>query len=312
MFPRVSVIIPAYNVANTIEDLLKSLANQTFSRQKTEIIVVNDCSTDNTLEILQSMKKDFELRIFSHEINKGLATTRNTGIKNSHGKILIFIDADMIVNDHYIENHVNFHNNKKVAGVVGGILPSTKMKYDKYQKYLYETKRGIKKHSLDKPIPFSSFICGNTSIKRDVIDACGMFDENIKIYGGEDTEFAFRVEEKFPEGLYGTCALRSTHNHYRSFDESLENLENFAEFNIPYIIKKHPEMSKLYGLNFLSGEYADSSIFHRIIGKLVYQKTFYAINKILYKFLPFPISNLFVRPIIAHRLFRGIKKGLNK
>ena len=311
MFPRVSVIIPAYNAENTIEELIRSISNQSFSKEKTEIIVVNDCSTDKTLEILEDLQKEFSFRIVSHDVNKGLATTRNTGIKHSTGKILIFIDADMTVGDHYIENHANFHNNRQVIGVVGGILPADNLKIDKYQKYLYKSKRGIKKYSLQKPLPYNAFIFGNTSIKKNIIEECGMFDENIKIYGGEDTEFAFRIYQKYPKSLFGTCSLSVKHNHYRSFDDALKNLVEFAKTNIPYIIKKHPEMAKLYGVHYLSKNVSASTVFHRIIGSIVSSYSFLYINKILYRFFPFPISIFFTRSIMASKLFQGIKKGLD-
>ncbi|MBN2281597.1 MAG: glycosyltransferase [Candidatus Marinimicrobia bacterium] len=310
MYPRVSVIIPAYNAEKTIADLIISLSKQTFSHQKMEILVIDDCSTDGTPGILQAMEKEYHLRLFHHEKNQGLACTRNTGIKNSLGKILIFIDSDMTVGDHYIENHVNFHNNRHVMGVVGIIKPSPKMIYDKYQRYLYETKRGVKRYRLEKPIPYHAFIFGNTSIKREVIENCGLFDSNFKVYGGEDTEYAYRISQRYSKGLYGTCTLSSVHNHYRSFSDSLKNLEKFAEINIPYIIKKHPAMSILYGLKFFRKGFDNSTPIHRFIGALVYLRTFYLICLFLYNFLPFPLSNLWVRPIIAHRLLRGLKKGL--
>ena len=312
MFYKVSIIIPAYNAEMTIEDLVKSVSQQTFPKDDYEIIIVNDCSTDRTSEILIELQHSFNFKILSHEKNQGLACTRNTGIKNSTGRILIFIDSDMTVGDHYIENHVNFHNKKQVVGVLGGILPAEQLKIDKYQKYLYKTKRGIKKYSLQKPIPFNAFIFGNTSIKREVIAECGMFDENIKIYGGEDTEFAFRINQKYPQGLFATCALRAKHNHYRTFYDSLKNLSNFAKTNIPYIIRKHPQMSRLYGIKYLSKNYDNSTIFHRVIGNIICLHTFYYVSKIFYNLSPFPLSAIFTRMMMASKLFRGIKKGLSK
>lgn len=312
MYPRVTVIIPAYNAEKTIENLLRSLSNQTFSKEKTEIIVVNDCSTDNTLKILSDLQKEFSFTLISHETNKGLATTRNTGIKNSTGKIVIFIDADMTVSEEYIENHVNFHNNQNVMGVVGGIQPSDDIKMDKYQKYLYRGKRGIKKYDPQLPLPYNIFLFNNTSIKREVIETCGVFDETIKIYGGEDTEFAYRVHQKYPQNLFHSCTLTAVHHHYRSFDNALKNLLNFAKTNIPYIINKHPEMAKLYGLKYISKNYDDSSVIHRIIGRIFCLNTFFYINKFLYNLLPFPLSIPFTRILMASKLLQGIKKGLEK
>ncbi len=312
MFPRVSVIIPAYNVENTIENLLNSLFNQSFSREKTEIIVVDDCSTDNTLDILTNLKHEHNFSVFSHETNKGLAAARNTGIKNCSGKILIFIDSDMVVGDHYIENHVNFHNNRQVAGVVGGIIPNENLKYDKYQRYLYETKRGAKKHTPKSSLPYYVFLFNNSSLKREVIEDCGMFDENIKVYGGEDTEFAYRIHQKYPVGLFCSYSLNAVHDHYRSLDSALNNLHEFARINIPYLVNKHPGMSRLYKLKYIDKTFDNSTAFHRILGGIVRLKTFYGINKLFYRISPYPVSNFFLKAVMGHKLFSGAKKGLRE
>ena len=312
MYLSVSVIIPAYNAANSIRELIKSISNQTYSSEKTEIIVIDDCSTDKTLDILAELKHQYDVQIISHDQNKGLAAARNTGIKNSSGRIFIFIDADMIVGSHYIENHINFHNNKQVVGVVGNIVRHESLKYDKYQKYLYKTKRGVKKYSPKESLPFHAFIFGNTSIKKEVIDNCGLFDEEIKAYGGEDTEFSFRIAQKYPQGLFYSLAIKSIHNHYRDLDSALINVSRFGETNIPYIIKKHPEMSKLYALKYISIKYDNSSIFHRIIGKFIMTNLFYITMKFIYKTLPFPICTLPLKALMASVLLRGAKRGLNQ
>ena len=313
MFPRVSVIISAYNAENTIEDLMRSLAKQSFSKENSEIIVVNDCSTDATLKILKRLlKQDIHFTIYSHEKNKGLSAARNTGINNSSGKILIFLDSDMIVKENFIDNHVNYHNNRHVIGVVGGIIPGENLKIDKYQKYLYKARRGAKKFSPKSSIPYNVFLFNNTSIKREVIENCGIFDENIRVYGGEDTEFSYRISQKYPDRLFCSFSLRVTHNHYRDFKSALKNLKRFAKLNIPYIIDKHPEMSEIYGLKYISAEFDNSTIMHRTIGNIVCNKIFYGISNTFYIILPFPLSNIFVRAMMAHKLFRGIKRGFSK
>jgi len=310
MYPRVSVIIPTYNVEHTIGNLLASLFNQSFSKEKTEIIVVDDCSTDNTLDILTNLKHDHNFSVFSHESNKGLAAARNTGIKNALGKILIFIDSDMVVGDHYIENHVNFHNNRQVAGVVGGIVPAETLKRDKYQKYLYRAKRGAKKYTPESSLPYNVFLFNNSSIKREVIDECGMFDEAINVYGGEDTEFAYRIHQQYPVGLFCSYSLNAVHDHYRSLSSALNNLHEFAKINIPYLVQKHPGMSRLYGLKYIDRRDEESNFFYRFLGGIIRLKTFYGINKLFYKISPYPVSNFFLKALMGHKLFTGVKKGL--
>ena len=312
MFPRVSVIIPAYNAEKTIENLIRTMSNQTFSKEKSEIIVVNDCSSDKTLEILKRLEQDFPIRILSHEFNKGLSAARNTGIKNSHGKILIFIDADMTVDENYIENHVNFHNNKHVIGIVGNITAGENVLMDKYQKYLYKSRRGFKKFNPKFPLPYYTFLFNNTSIKREAIDNCGMFDENIKIYGGEDTEFAFRVSQKYPKNLFYCNAATAVHNHYRNFDDTLKNITTFAKTNVPYIVKKHLEMAEIYGIKYISSDAVGSLPYHRIVGKIIGLHSFFYLSKLLYNLLPFPMSIPFTRTTMAAKMIQGMKKGLAK
>lgn len=88
--PTISVIIPAYNAEGTILETIKSVQWQTFS--DLEIIVINDGSTDQTLELLQNIQ-DNRLKIFSYE-NGGLSVARNRGITNASGKYIAFLDAD--------------------------------------------------------------------------------------------------------------------------------------------------------------------------------------------------------------------------
>ncbi len=307
--PKISVIIPAYNSAQTLEICIKSLNDQSYPKHKVQILVINDGSSDISNDILDDLQKSYQFDVITHETNKGLASARNTGIKNSSGKILIFLDADMEVDDHYIEKHVNYHQNENVYGVVGCIAHAETIKYDKYQRYLYETTRGVIKFSPGASIPFHVFIFGNTSIKKEVIDSVGYFDETIKVYGGEDTEYAYRISKKYSKGLYYTCSLRVKHHHYRSIKQALKNLAKFSRINIPYIVKKHPSLASLYGYQFLRQRYIPTTFWKKSLGWIVKSKIFFLIMYALYKITPFPFSTPFTRAMMASVLLRGIYKG---
>lgn len=88
----VSIVIPAYNAAFTISDTVKSALAQTHS--KLEVVVVDDGSSDDTNNIVKDLQNtDSRLRLVTQE-NSGVALARNTGIDNSSGKYLAFLDAD--------------------------------------------------------------------------------------------------------------------------------------------------------------------------------------------------------------------------
>lgn len=86
-----SVIIPLYNKENYIRRTIESILNQTFT--DFELLIVNDCSTDNSLAIAKEFTSD-KTRIIEHIENKGLAATRNTGVQQAESTYITFLDAD--------------------------------------------------------------------------------------------------------------------------------------------------------------------------------------------------------------------------
>lgn len=91
--PKISVIIPCYNVEQYITKCLDSVCNQTL--KDIEIICIDDCSTDATLKKLQEyQKKDERIILIKHNKNKGVSISRNEGIKKSSGEYIGFVDSD--------------------------------------------------------------------------------------------------------------------------------------------------------------------------------------------------------------------------
>ena len=94
MRPTVSVIVPCYNCASTVEKALESLVNQTLDNM--EIIVINDGSTDSTDEVLKTFidnHPNHNIQLYSKE-NEGIAETRNFGLTKVTGEYFGFLDSD--------------------------------------------------------------------------------------------------------------------------------------------------------------------------------------------------------------------------
>lgn len=94
---KVSIFVPMYNVADFIEKCATSLFLQTY--KNIEYIFVNDSTPDNTIKILQNLLEKFperkhQVKVIHHEVNKGIAATRNTGILNATGEYLLQVDGD--------------------------------------------------------------------------------------------------------------------------------------------------------------------------------------------------------------------------
>ena len=106
---KVSVIVPVYNVAKYLEECLNSIINQTY--KNIEIIIVNDGSTDNSLDIIEIFKnKDNRIKVISQE-NKGISEARNIGLKNTVGEFILYVDSDDYLELNCIKEAVDKINN---------------------------------------------------------------------------------------------------------------------------------------------------------------------------------------------------------
>lgn len=112
---KVSVILPVYNGEEFIESCIKNILNQTL--KEIELIVVNDGSKDNTLNICKKYA-DFDSRVvLINQENQGVSSARNKGIEISNGDYLCFIDCDDRIENDYLEKLYNIANEKSVQVV---------------------------------------------------------------------------------------------------------------------------------------------------------------------------------------------------
>lgn len=111
--PEISIIIPCYNlesiVKTTVKNILKNL--EKFS-DSFEILIVNDGSTDNTLEVIQDIKNNHEcIHVITYSQNKGKGYAVKTGILQSIGSSIVFIDGDLDITSDAIQNYIEELNN---------------------------------------------------------------------------------------------------------------------------------------------------------------------------------------------------------
>jgi GT2 family glycosyltransferase len=191
--PRVSVIVPAYNGARTILETIRSVQAQTF--RDFELIVVNDGSTDGTLEVLAGVA-DPRLHVFSYE-NGGLATARNRGMARAAGELLAFVDADDCWTADKLEAQVSALDARPGAGAAYS-----------WTRFVDENGRELRRQ---KPVHFEgdvyrellvqNFLCSGSNIlvRREVVDRVGGFDPGALQM--EDWEFFVRAAGAFPFAL---------------------------------------------------------------------------------------------------------------
>lgn len=148
MNKKLSIIIPCYNCAGTLKEAVDSVYTQNLI-EPFEIVMVNDHSTDRTLEVMGELARTHtEIRYFSHEKNRGGGATRNTAIKSADGELIFVLDGDDILPPGMLKRLMETLQEKKSDGVVFGAshyfrksTHKTKIKENSYgpdEKILFE------------------------------------------------------------------------------------------------------------------------------------------------------------------------------
>ena len=161
MQPKISIVVPVYNVEKYIRECLDSLVNQTL--EDIEIICVNDGSRDSSPQILEEYaSKDSRIRVF-HQENQGVSAARNFGIKNVTGEYLTFVDSDDWIELNALEilyktvkerksdillfSHYNFINNVIYKDLrldnIAQIAMDKNIKFDEYYQEFFKLPLGV-------------------------------------------------------------------------------------------------------------------------------------------------------------------------
>lgn len=195
---KLSVVVCTYNREKYIYNLLKSIAENDFSKKLYEIVVVNNNSSDNTEAECQRFRTNFPDVDFQYieEKNQGLSFARNRGIMHTNGDVLIYVDDDALVNREYLQTYYDFfEQNPSVEAAGGAILPQYETQEPEWMTlytkqlltaYLY-------KGNEIKPFGKREFPGGgNAAYRRQVFDEIGFFNTNL---GRKGTSLA-SAEEK--------------------------------------------------------------------------------------------------------------------
>jgi len=187
--PLISVITPVYNGDKTIRAAIQSVLNQTFS--DFELIVINDGSTDSTLEVATSIK-DQRLRVFSCP-RAGVAVSRNMGIAKASGEYVTFLDADDMWTSDKLEAQL-----KALQDNPGAAVAYSWTDYiDEAGKFL---RHGVHVSAAGYVFPkllLNNFIenGSNVLIRKDVLREVGLFDESLP--AAQDWDLLLRLAYKY-------------------------------------------------------------------------------------------------------------------
>ncbi|MBK1894426.1 glycosyltransferase family 2 protein [Chryseobacterium paridis] len=266
---KISVIIPVYNAENYILQAVKSALqfDEVF-----EVILVEDKSPDNALQVCQKLAKEYDrVILYQHpdKQNHGAGASRNLGMQKATGDFIAFLDAD----DYYLSNRFDaekeLFQNPEVEGVYGAIgvhYYSQRAKEQYYQLFEERLTTVYKEHAPEDVFPgllnmrgsFGLFSLDGLTIRKSSLSKLGaFFKTSLRLH--QDTEFIFRLSyylHLYPGTLNNAVAVRGVHENNRITQVDIGKIKpsstrillwtevnNWAknEGSIPTDIKKHIE-----------------------------------------------------------------------
>ncbi|MBD3230819.1 MAG: glycosyltransferase [Candidatus Lokiarchaeota archaeon] len=193
---KISIIIPSYNNENTIKRVLEGLLNQNF-QNNFEIIVVDDNSTDNTVNIIKSFNK---IKLITKEKNYGLAHSLNLGLDNANGNFIGFLHGDCIPHKSWLKQSIKiFENHKKVGAVVAPSYVPIEIwqNYDYYSKIflLKQTTKYNKKRVVESKNKIIKKLGGikSTIFRKEIFKEIGPFNSKKYRAAGEDGDTLLKI-----------------------------------------------------------------------------------------------------------------------
>jgi glycosyltransferase involved in cell wall biosynthesis len=232
--PKVSVIIPTHNRVEMLQAAISSVLKQTF--QDFEIVVIDDASTDNTGEIVHAINNN-KIKYIRHQTNRREAGARNTGVQNSGGKYIAFLDDD----DSWLSTKLEIQVNLLDTGPAKvGLVYSSYLKVDAQTgkalgRWVAE-KRGNVWRSLSEKNWIG--VPSTVVLRRECFDTVGLFDDQVAF--GLDYDMWVRVARFYKfECIKEPLALRSINHDRLSTDYRLvlKGMES--------LLKKYPEFFSL-------------------------------------------------------------------
>lgn len=181
--PLVSVVIPTYNGEKYIKKAVESVQNQTY--QNMEIIIVNDSSSDNTLEILLGLsREDPRVIIETNETNLGFVRSLNKGVENARGKYIARLDDDDVwFNPRKTEKQVEFLEKNEDYVLVGGGMIKVDSNNREFGRYLFpEQDRDIRRAILVDNL----FVHSTVIFRKDAWEKAGKYNDKFGFFADLD------------------------------------------------------------------------------------------------------------------------------
>ncbi|MEX2598238.1 MAG: glycosyltransferase [Dehalococcoidia bacterium] len=244
-----SVIVPTHDRVELLREMLLSLKDQTVPMDSFEVIVVIDGGSEQLWSMLQAQDVPYHLRPVRQR-QAGPSVARNRGARLASGRILVFLDDDMLPGQSFLAEHLSLHDHNPNAVVLGPYIPPSLNRVAGQGGWNVWEARVLDRHyravaSGHRPPAGRRLYSGNFSVPRDDFWRVGGFDQSLE--RGEDVELGFRLEQA---GLtyHFSLGAGSVHRGYRGFESWCRSAYLYGQCDALFAAEKgHKTLPEVLG-----------------------------------------------------------------
>lgn len=250
---EISIIIPTHNRSELLDVALEKIYANKFPKNKYQVIVIDDASTDKTEQICRKWGKSEKL-IYHKQKKAGQAVARNKGLELSEGKIIIFGQDDIFYTQNFLNEHYSFHlkHRKNNYACLGLILWDPNLEITDLMKWstnelTFAGKFGGHQFAYNQlkngqAANYNYFYTSNISLKRDLL-LQERFDPWFDGYGWEDIELGLRLQKKHDLKIIYNSAAVAYHHHPINLDDFKKRMIQVG-YSLHLFENKHPEIKQ--------------------------------------------------------------------
>ncbi len=234
---KITVVVPTHNRADGLIRMVQRLLAQDFDPETYELVLVDSCSNDHTLAVLQELATDPRVQAFRCE-KKGAAAARNVGLEHARGELVVLMDDDILVRRDFLTRLWSAHQEDPDRVLLARIVHPFEDEVDPFLRFLREAQE-VNVYNFPDPtdVPADYFFTGCVAIPRAVLGDI-RFDEGFRVYGVEDIDFGHDLLRTGTRMSF-LPDLEVWHDYYPRF-EYFKRKKFHAGFSLGYYLHKRP------------------------------------------------------------------------
>ena len=225
---KISIVIIGYNTESYLSETLKAIDKLKVHQENIEVIYVDDGSNDKSCDIFNSTTLSYRKKMYKLKENSGRVVARSKGIELAEYDWILFLNSNIVVSQNLIIEYTNSISNCDALVYMGSLKYQSQD--STFCNYLNHPGRGINNYKNHSLVHYTNVLFSNCLVRRSLFDSIN-FNIKLRFYGGEELDWAYRLNQKFPNKIRASKYAIALRNNHPNFIDHTNKLLEFGEFN---------------------------------------------------------------------------------